>query len=351
MIRVLIAEDSITCLGLLTAILATDPALELVGHAADGAQAIKLNRQLRPDVIVMDIHMPLVDGFEATRQIMIEAPTPIVIVSATVNVRQVAVSMHALRAGALALMSKPAFGDPSDFTERARRFTASIRAMAGVRVVRRWETKPSVPPPASFKPGTGDDATVIAIAASTGGPAALYRILSELPAHLPVPVLIVQHIATGFVAGLAAWLDEATPLKVRVASACETLQNGCVYLAPDEHHLGLADRQTLELSHTPAVGGFRPSGTYLFESVARTHGSGAIAVVLTGMGEDGLVGLRAVRAAGGRIVAQDEATSIVFGMPGAAVEAGLPDAILPLDMIAPRLSRLFAKMPAKGVGL
>jgi two-component system chemotaxis response regulator CheB len=348
MIRVLIAEDSITCLGLLTEILATDPALELIGHASDGAQAIKLNRELRPDVIVMDIHMPLVDGFEATRQIMIEAPTPIVIVSATVNVRQVAVSMHALRAGALALMPKPTLGDPLDFVEQARRFTASIRAMAAVRVVRRWETKVSLPPSASLKPGNGSEATVIAIAASTGGPAALYRVLSELPARLPVPVLIVQHIASGFVEGLAAWLNDATPLQVKVASAREVLQNGYVYIAPDDHHLGLRDAQTLELSRAPAIGGFRPSGSYLFDSVARTHGSGAIAVVLTGMGEDGLTGLRAVRAAGGRIVAQDEATSVVFGMPGAAVAAGLPDAILPLDMIAPRLSRLFTQTMGTG---
>jgi two-component system chemotaxis response regulator CheB len=340
MIRVLIAEDSITCLGLLSEILATDPGLTLIGHAADGAQAVSMTKELRPDVIVMDVHMPVMDGFEATRQIMVEAPTPIVIVSATVNVREVAVSMHALRVGALALLPKPALGDVSDFIDRARHFTSSIRAMAAVRVVRRWGTKASSRPAKSVP--TSAAVTMVAIAASTGGPGAIYRVLSELPAQFPVPIMIVQHIATGFVEGLATWLDGASPLTVKVAQHGEHVRAGHVYIAPDDTHLGLQDVQTISISHKPAIGGFRPSATHLFEEVARKHGSGSVAVMLTGMGDDGVPGLRAIRAAGGRILAQDEETSVVFGMPGAAVAAGLADATLPLDMMAPRLRRLIS---------
>jgi two-component system chemotaxis response regulator CheB len=305
-----------------------------------------MTKELRPDVIVMDVHMPVMDGFEATRQIMVESPTPIVIVSATVNVKEVAVSMHALRVGALALLPKPALGDPSDFVDRARHFTSSIRAMAAVRVVRRWGQKASSPP-ATAAAGVSP-ISIIAIAASTGGPGAIYRVLSELPADIAVPIMIVQHIATGFVEGLANWLDSASQLHVKVASHGERMQAGHAYVAPDECHLGLADNGTIDISHSPPVGGFRPSATYLFGSVARKHGRGTAAVVLTGMGDDGLPGLRAVRAAGGCIFAQDEETSIVFGMPGAAVAAGLADATLPLDMMATRLKRLLAESHGKG---
>jgi two-component system chemotaxis response regulator CheB len=347
MIRVLVAEDSMTCFGLLAEIIGSDPGLMLLGHAADGAQAVSMTKALRPDVIVMDIHMPVMDGFEATRQIMVEAPTPIVIVSAAVNVSEVAVSMHALRVGALVVLAKPALGEGADFVERARHFTASIRAMAGVRVVRRWNAPVSVLPARRSGPITAP-VSIIAIAASTGGPGALYRVLSDLPADLPVPVVIVQHIATGFVAGLAAWLDAASPLTVQVAGVQERLRAGHVYIAPDERHLGLLDRHTLELSSLAAIGGFRPSATFLFEAVARTHAAGVTALVLTGMGEDGLPGLRAVRAAGGRVIAQDEATSVVFGMPGAAVAAGVVDATLPLEMLAPRLSALLSKAELEG---
>jgi two-component system chemotaxis response regulator CheB len=347
MIRVLIAEDSITCFGLLAEILGTDPGLMLLGHAADGAQAISMTRELRPDVIVMDIHMPVMDGFEATRKIMVEVPTPIVIVSAAVNVREVGVSMHALRVGALAVLAKPALDASSDFTDMARHFTASIRAMAGVRVVRRWARNSSAPPPRPISRSTAP-VSIIAIATSTGGPGALYRVLSDLPAKLSVPIVVVQHIAAGFIEGLAAWLDAASPLTVKVAERSERLQAGHVYIAPDEFHLGLIDRHTIDISSAAAVGGFRPSATFLFEAVARTHAAGAVAVILTGMGDDGLVGLRAIRAAGGRIFAQDEDTSVVFGMPGAAVAAGLADSTLPLDMLAPRLTRLLLEANAEG---
>lgn len=340
MTRVLIAEDSATCLGLLTEIIATDRRLSLIATANHGAEAVRMVRDLRPDVVVMDIHMPVMDGFEATRQIMTDTPTPIVIVSGSVDVKQVAVSMHALRLGALALLPKPSLTGEEDFEAMARQFTSSIHAMAAVRVVRRWspgpERRPSLPP-VSLAPEPQKPADLIAIATSTGGPGALYKIFSELTGDIPVPILVVQHIAHGFVGGLAAWLDGASKLRVKVATPNERIQPGFVYLAPDDYHLGLLDRNTIEISAARPISGFRPSGTFLFESVARVYGKHALGLVLTGMGEDGLPGLRAMHAAGAQVFAQDEESSVVFGMPGAAVRAGVADAVLPLDVIAGRL--------------
>jgi two-component system chemotaxis response regulator CheB len=345
MIRVLIAEDSATCLGLLTEIIATDPRLSLIATANHGAEAVRMTRELRPDVVVMDIHMPVMDGFEATRQIMTDTPTPIVIVSGSVDVKQVQVSMQALRLGALALLPKPSLNGDVDFEAMARQFTSSIHSMAGVRVVRRWGPSPErlsgTPPPLALAEGRKPE--LLAIATSTGGPGALYRIFSELSADFPVPILVVQHIAHGFVGGLAAWLDGASKLRVKVATAEERVQPGCVYIAPDDSHLGLRDRHTIEISSARPIAGFRPSGTFLFESVARVYGNRALALVLTGMGEDGLPGLRAMHDAGAQVIAQDEETSVVFGMPGAAVAAGVADAVVPLDLIAGRLVRVFGR--------
>jgi two-component system chemotaxis response regulator CheB len=180
----------------------------------------------------------------------------------------------------------------------------------------------------------------VASATSTGGPAALQRMLAGLPGGLPAPILVVQHITVGFTDGLAAWLGSISPSRVKVAQEGEPLAAGTVYIAPDDRHLGVSDRGAVALSDAPPIGGFRPSGSHLFESVARAFGPSAVAVIMTGMGEDGVAGLRAVRQAGGRVIAQDEDSSVVFGMPRAAIAAGLAHVVLPLDDIARRLASL-----------
>jgi two-component system chemotaxis response regulator CheB len=339
MIRVLIVDDSPTARALLSAILGSDPELTVVGEAADGLQALELTRKLRPDVLTMDIRMPRMDGFEATKEIMIEAPTPIVVVTSSRTVQEVDMSMHALRAGALAIVAKPSGPAAPGFDDEAQQLIAQVKMMSQVKVVRHW--RPAVaaqrPAPAAARSGS---MRVIAVASSTGGPAALECLLTGLPGDFAVPILVVQHISRGFVKGLADWLNKAGPLQVKVAADGEPLKKRTVYVAPDDCHLGVTAPGQVALSHAAAVGNFRPSATPLFESVAHAFGAAATAVILTGMGEDGVVGLRAVRKAGGRILAQDEKTCVVFGMPGVAVAAGLVDEVLPIEAMAARLVEL-----------
>jgi two-component system chemotaxis response regulator CheB len=270
---------------------------------------------------------------------MARAPVPILIVSSGVSDQEVHFSLDATRAGALMVMAPP--GDPhaAGFEARRDQLVSMVRAMASVKVVRRWPAQaappraPAVTPRIVAEHSTG----IVAITASTGGPAALQRVLMDLPRDFPAPILIVQHIARGFMPGLCGWLKGRCDLRVRIASDGEMLEPRTVYLAPDDFHLGVRGTDRVLLSATPPIGGFRPSATFMFESVAQSHGARVVAVVLTGMGRDGVAGLEAVRAAGGLVLTQDEASSVVYGMPREARLAGLSDMELPLARIAERL--------------
>ena len=354
MIRVLVAEDSATARALLVSLLSSEADISVVGEARTGVEAVELAEQLTPDLITMDVQMPELDGIEATKQIMTRSPRPILIVSSAAA-SDIELSLEATRSGALMVIGKPT-GSQSPTYERDRRHLISmVRALAQVKVVRRHghsgsgralsstPTHPAALSPASRRVG-GQPPVLLAIAASTGGPAALQTILGGLPANFPVPILIVQHIASGFTAGLAHWLSAGSPLRIKVAELGETANAGKVYIAPDDKHLGVrrdaAGKLRILLDNAAAVGSFRPSGTYLFKSCAETVGNGVLALILTGMGDDGVEGLRAVRKAGGRILAQDEASSVIFGMPREAHRAGVVDHVLALDDISRRLSEL-----------
>jgi two-component system chemotaxis response regulator CheB len=345
MIRVLVVDDSATARGLLVKILESDPEIQIVGEAGDGLEAVALTQRFLPDLVTMDIHMPRLDGLEATKEIMITAPTPIVIVTASTRAGEVAKSMDLLALGALDVLVKPVGPAAPGFADDAQHLVEVVKTMSQVKVVRHWRPVPSVSAhsaaPRKERPRRGEPKVqVVAIAASTGGPAALHELLGNLPGDLPASVLVVQHIAHGFTAGLAAWLNLGTELCVKVAEEGEPLAPSTVYFAPEDRHLDVSTRGIVVLSTAPPIGGFRPSATFLFQAAARTFGASAVAVILTGMGDDGVAGLRAVREAGGRVIAQDQASSAVFGMPGAAVAAGVADEVLPADEIAARLAVL-----------
>jgi two-component system chemotaxis response regulator CheB len=341
MIRVLVAEGSVVDREHFVTTLASDPGMVVIGEATCCADAVKLARELRPDIIAMGMHLPKRGAFEATKDIMVEAPTPIVIISDDTDAGQVEMSILALRAGALAVVPKLSTAKTPNKKANDNRLVSAVRAMSQVKVVRLWRMRPAGSAALVTVPKTEMPAEVpsriVAIAASTGGPAALQQILSNLPADFRVPILVVQHIGTGFVGGLANWLNGACSLKVKVAGDGEKLLPRTVYIAPDDRHLGVHDRSSILLSATDPIGGFRPSATFLYQSVAKAFGPAAIHLILTGMGRDGVAGLKVARGLGGRIIAQDQASSVVFGMPGEAIHAGVTDSVMPLRSVAQEL--------------
>lgn len=344
-IRVLIAEDSPVARELLVAILQNTPGLQVVGTARNGVEAVRLAKRLKPDVITMDIHMPEMDGLEATRQIMAETPLPIVMVTASINKREQELTFNALQAGALSLIDKPGMYDAPEVIER---LTNQVKLMAEVKVIRRWPkpAKPSTPPePAGTSPllikNGATKIQLVAIAASTGGPGILAEILGHLPADFPVPVLIVQHITTGFGQGLADWLNQQTPLQVSVAQHGDKPQAGQVLIAPDDYHMVIDNiSRLIALSQEPPHQGLRPAADYLFNSVARIYGNRAVGVVLSGMGSDGAEGLMAIRKTGAPTIVQNKETCVVFGMPAVAIELGAAEQILPSNQIAAAITAL-----------
>lgn len=350
--RVLVVDDSRTDRTLLRSVLEADPGLIVVGEAANGAEALEAVGRLRPSVVVMDIDMPEMDGFEATKRIMIEHPTPIVIVTGSDSALQVEVSLKAVGAGALTVAPKPPGPASPRYAGEAARLARLVKGLADVKVVRqrrRVEATGPAPSPAMRAVGwshRGRAVQIIGVGASTGGPAALYGFLQALPRSLDVPVLVVQHIATGFIDGLARWLATATVLPVCVATANAVLRGGEVYLAPDDRHL-TTNGDRIRLSTADPVGGFRPSASALFASLAESHGATAAVVVLTGMGDDGVDGAARVHAAGGLVLTQDAGTSAVFGMPNAVARRGIAHVVGTVEELACRVAQL---APQKEVG-
>jgi two-component system chemotaxis response regulator CheB len=344
-IRVLVADDSITARALIVAVLQADPDIEVVGQARDGAEAVALAKALRPDVIAMDFQMPVLDGFQAATQIMMEVPTPIVIVSGSLDLRDVMVSMEAMHAGALAIVAKPTGPGAPTFARESRYFANTVKAMSQVKIVRRFANRTQPAKAAGRPPRSGgvEKKRLVAIAASTGGPAALHKIITELPSDFPAPILVVQHIAIGFAEGLSAWLNRACRLTVKLAERDEPLRPGVVYLAPDDRHLGISQAHRAMVVDAPPLNGFRPSASHLFAAAADTYGAASLGVILTGMGDDGAAGLLRLREVGGTILAQDEASCAVFGMPKAAIQSGAVDHVLPLEMIAAQLREMVAE--------
>lgn len=339
MIKVLVVEDSAVVREFLLAVLGSDPDIQVVGTAADGEQAIEMAQRLRPDVITMDVHMPKIDGVEATRRIMQTDPRPIVIVSGSSAFGEVSQAFAALEAGALAALPRPEGLGHEGHERSARELVQTVKAMAEVKLVRRWarrETR-TVPPPPQ-EPAGG--APVVAIGASTGGPPALNEILAALPVDFPAAVLIVQHIAPGFVQGFVEWLAQACSLPIGIARHAETIECSRVYVAPDGHQMAVAKGGKIVL--TPCTGHsiLCPSVSHLFASVARVYGRRAVAGLLSGMGRDGADELKLMKDCGAATFAQDKESSAVHGMPGEAIRLGAARYVLPPEGIAPVLVSL-----------
>ena len=352
-LRVLIVDDSEVQRNLLAALFDADPELTVVGRAVDGLGAIHYAATLHPDVITIDLRMPGLDGLEATRQIMQATPTPIVMVTAGVSADDQRIAREALAAGVLACVPKPAAGLRGE--RAAAELVETVKRMARVRVIRRWSPERSATGqlrPSPERPLTGQlDAArttaplaarppaLVAIGASTGGPQALQAILTRLPADFSLPIVVVQHIAEGFAASVVDWLAPQCALPFMIAQAGMRLDQPGIFLAQTGQHL-VVQGQQLGLSDAPPIRGHRPSATILFRSVAASYGARAIGILLTGMGDDGAAGLADLHAAGGLTIAQDKASSVVFGMPAAAIELGVVDHVLAPAQIPALLLRL-----------
>ncbi len=348
MIRVLVAEDSAVLREFLVHILSSDPAIRVIGTARDGAEALEAVQREKPDVITMDINMPRMDGFEATRRIMETQPTPIVIVSGSWDTREVATTFRAVEAGALAVLPRPpGFGHP-DHEAMAQELIQTVKLMSEVKVVRRWARPRREGTAALRAPATAEverrpkaaEIKLVAIGASTGGPIVLQTILAALPKDFRVPVVIVQHMAAGFMAGFVEWLAQTSGQPVHIATHGESLLPGHVYAAPDGFQMKVEPGAKVSLTHDEPENGLLPSVSYLFRSVAGTYGPNAIGVLLTGMGKDGAEELKLMKQRGAVTLAQDKDSSVVHGMPGEAIRLEAATYVFPPEKIAAALVSL-----------
>ncbi len=348
MIRVVIIEDSPVAREVLKRILSSDPEIDVVGTATNGQEGVEAVAALRPDVVTMDIIMPKMDGYQATRLIMETTPVPIVVVSASFVREEVAMTWKAVEAGAVAVLEKPRFTPGADASPEALKLVQTVKVMSQVRVVRRWkrdgssplpvaaEAPPAAPAPTPARRGV----SLVAIGASTGGPAVLLDIFSRLPAGFGAPIVFVQHIAPGFAQGFVDWMNQKSNVRLKLAEEGETARPGSAYMAPDGLQMGVDKRFHITLKADDPINGLRPSVSYLFQSVADSFGDQTAAVLLTGMGRDGAPELRTLRTRGAVTIAQNKETSIVYGMPGEAEKLGAAKYFLAPAAIADMLIKL-----------
>ncbi|MDO8680801.1 MAG: chemotaxis-specific protein-glutamate methyltransferase CheB [Acidobacteriota bacterium] len=344
MINVLVVEDSPVVRELLVHILGSDPDIRIVGTAHDGEEALDAVRRHRPDVITMDMHMPKMDGLEATRRIMETDPVPIVIVSGSQDPRETAATFDAMEAGALAVLCRPTGIGHPDHDVMAQELVRTVKLMSEVKVVRRWpRMRRAAPAARSAEMGLALEPAkvrIVAIGASTGGPPVLQTILAALPKDFPAPVLVVQHMAAGFVRGFIEWLAQSSALPVQLATHGELMLPGHVYVAPDEFQMKVTRGGKIALTRDEPENGLRPSVSCLLRSVAEVYGCDAVAGLLTGMGRDGAEELKLLKDKGAVTFAQDKDSSVVHGMPGEAIKLDAAMLVLPPEKIAAVLANL-----------
>jgi two-component system chemotaxis response regulator CheB len=335
-ISVLIVDDSRIAVTLLKRTLATAPDIEVVGTASNGREALELLPRLNPAVVCTDIHMPVMDGLELTARIMEKYPRPILVVSVSAYEGSLN-AFKLLSAGALDVVSKPPIDSESGYNSIASELIGKIRILSGVRVFRRIARERIEPPPPTLPPSAlriMSPVRIIVIGASTGGPPALQTILSRLPPHFPRPIVCVQHISKGFQEGLVQWLSVICAVKVTVAREGGVPAPGTIYFPQEGSHLKFDRNGRFAIPSEPPFQGHRPSISVTMRSAAESYGSGAAGILLTGMGSDGAEGMREIAGCGGMTIAQDEKSSVVFGMAKQAIEMGAAQLVLPLNEIA-----------------
>jgi len=353
--RVLVVDDSALMRKLVSEIL-HDAGVEVVATARDGLDGLEKLLALEPDAVTLDLEMPRMGGIEFLREAMRRRPTPIVVLSSLTDA-SAAATIECLELGAFECLHKPSGAISVDIARIGAAIVRTVQAAARTDRSRLRAGRPEArgrraasPPPATAAPrplGAGD--AILAIASSTGGPAALQQVVPLLPADLPAAVVVVQHLPVGFTKSLAASLDRNSALAVTEAAPGEALRTGAVLVAPAGQHTVFDARGYARMTDDPPIHGVRPAADVTLLSLAERFGRRVVAVVLTGMGKDGAAGAKAVRAAGGHVIAQDEATSVVYGMPKAAFDNGAANAVLPLDKIAAAADRAVRERAAAPV--
>jgi two-component system, chemotaxis family, protein-glutamate methylesterase/glutaminase len=351
-VRILIVDDSAVVRKVLNSLLASDPGIVVAGTAGNGSQALARIPEVKPDLVTLDIEMPGMDGLETLVEIRKLYPKLPVIMFSTLTERGASATLDALARGASDYVTKPSHGETREVAqERVREeLIRKIKSLCAVRVPQAQPPPGPMPPLVSARPQARID--VVAIGASTGGPNALTELIPQLPADFPVPIVIVQHMPPLFTRLLSERLNTLARLEVGEGAEGQKLQPGQVWIAPGDHHMTVVRRGTefvLGLNHDPQENSCRPAVDVLFRSVAQTYGANVLAVVLTGMGADGTRGSFDIRKAGGEVIVQDEASSVVWGMPGSVVAARLSDRIYPLDSIGAEVVRRVSMRRASAI--
>jgi len=337
MIRILLADDSLLIRTVLRDALNAGGEMTVVGEAANGADAVALSRALKPDIIIMDILMPLMDGLEATETIMAQNPTPILILSSTVDEKDVKLAFTAIKKGALDVMEKPAISGAGSQAEFFARLREKILLLARIKVIRHTQRPDRLK---SIPPAKSATRNILAIGASTGGPKAVMSIIKTLPQDFSGAIFIVQHISSGFAKGFAHWLDLESHIPVRLAETGDVPTVGTALVAPTDCQM-ILENGGVKIVDAPAVNCCRPSIDVFFESLALRRGGDSVGLLLTGMGRDGAHGLLQLKEHGALTIAQNEESCVVFGMPKAAIALNAADEVLPLDIIPETVIKIF----------
>jgi two-component system, chemotaxis family, protein-glutamate methylesterase/glutaminase len=361
-IRVLVVDDSAFMRRVLQGIITSDPQLEVCGEAKDGRDAVTQAETLKPDVVSMDINMPVMDGIQATEIIMSQNPRPILIVSSESR-DGAAVTLKALQLGAIDFVPKPSNGIDLDMTSVRDELCRKLKMAAKVRVVRTAtrskpaETNGKHPAPVATKqssaaslPRPGGKFPIVVVASSTGGPATWMKLAPYFGADFPAAVLVVQHMPGNFTGQFSQQLAEVAQIKVKEAESGEIITPGQIYVCPGSHHMRVLPNGRIALDDGPRINGYRPCADVAFESAAEFAGPLTIGVILTGMGNDGAKGVQAIKAAGGHTIAQDESTAVIFGMPQEAIKTGAVDQVLAIESIYQAVERRLTSVFAGRVG-